>query len=108
MRCGNEICEITNSTQNFVRDKHSDFTTEMGKVTLEQQPQPVDNKKRKGVVLLNLLESKYSNVETSITEKIPDKSLYHGIVLDQHLKVRRHFKKAKLQEVRQSASFVLL
>ena len=36
LRCSNEICGITKSTQNFVRNKHSVFTKEMGKVTLER------------------------------------------------------------------------
>ena len=86
LRCSNEICGITKSTQNFVRDKHSVFTTEMGTVTLEQQQQPDDNKKRKPAVSPSLPESNYPNVETSTTEKIPDKSRDHGMVLDQAFK----------------------
>ena len=86
LRCSNEICGITKSTQNFVRDKHSIFTTEMGKVKFEQQQQPEDNKKRKPVVSTSLVELNYLNVETSISEKIPDKSRDHGMELDQAFK----------------------
>ena len=95
LRCSNEICGITKFTQNFVRDKHSVFTTEIGKVTLEQQQQPEDKKKRKRVVLPSLPESNYPNVETSITEKIPDKSSDHGMVLDQAFKSSSPLKKNK-------------
>ena len=95
LRCSNEICGITKFAQNFVRDKHSVFTTEMGKVTLEQQQQPEDKKKRKRVVLPSLPESNYPNVETSITEKIPDKSSDHGMVLDQAFKSSSPLKKNK-------------
>ena len=95
LRCCNEICGITKLTQNFVRDKHSVFTTEMGKVTLEQQQQSEDKKKRKRLVLPSSPESNYPNVETSITEKIPDKSPDHGMVLDQAFKSSAPLEKNK-------------
>ena len=39
LRCSNEICGITKSTQNFVRNKDSIFATEMDKITFEQRQQ---------------------------------------------------------------------
>ena len=95
LRCSNEICGITKSAQNFVRDKHSVFTTEMGKLKFEQQQQPEDNKKRKPVVSTSLAESNYPNVETSISEKIPDKSRDHGMELDQAFKSSAPVQKSK-------------
>ena len=86
LRCSNEICGITKCTQNFVRDMHSVFLTELDELTLEQQQEPEDNKKRKRVVLPSLLDSNTPNVETSITEKIPDKIRDRGMGLDQAFK----------------------
>ena len=86
LRCSNEICGITQSTQNFVRDKHSVFTTEVGTLTFEQQQQLEDNKKRNPVVLPSLPASNYPNVETLTTGKAPHKSHDHGMDLDHAFK----------------------
>ena len=86
LRCSNEICGITKSTQNHVRDKHSVFTTEMVTLTSERQQQPEGSKKQKAVVSPSLPDSNYPNVETSIIGKASDKSRDHGMDLDQAFK----------------------
>ena len=45
LRCSNNICRITKSTQAFVQNKDSVFQTSMNKVKLDQQHQSRDNKK---------------------------------------------------------------
>ena len=43
LRCSNEICEIIKSTQGYVRNKESVFSTEIDKLKSKQQQQPDDN-----------------------------------------------------------------
>ena len=61
MRCSNEICRITKSTQTFVQNKDSVFKTRMNKVTLDQQHQPKDNKR---MASASAPESKYADLGT--------------------------------------------
>ena len=62
LRCSNEICRITKSTQAYVQNKDSVFKTSMDKVTLDQQHQSKDNKKL--VVSPSALESRYADLDT--------------------------------------------
>ena len=96
-RCSNEICGIMKSTQNFVRDKHSVFTTEIGELTFEQQQQPEDNKRWERVVSPNFAELNYPSLETSITKNIPNKSRDHGIDLDQAFGTSASLHKSKTE-----------
>ena len=60
LRCSNNICRITKSTQNFVQNKDSVFKTNMNKVTLDQQQQSKNNKKR----MESTPESTYADIGT--------------------------------------------
>ena len=62
LRCSNNICRITKSTQNFVQNKDSVFKTNMNKVTLDQQQQYKDSKKR--MVFPSAPESTYADTGT--------------------------------------------
>ena len=81
LRCSNEICEITKSTQKFVQNKDSVFTTGMDKLTFEEEQQSKNHKKL--LVSSSVPESNYANVRTSKTEKVSDRSLDRGVDLDQ-------------------------
>ena len=84
LRCSNEISAITKSTQNYVQNKDSVFTTEMDEFTLEQRQRSGSNQK--------LQIGTSPNFETSRNEKISNtsndfskinKSLDRGIDLDE-------------------------
>ena len=81
LRCSNKICEITKSTQKFVQNKDSVFTTGMDKLTFEEQRKSKNHKKL--LVSSSVPESNYANVKTSKTEKVSDRSLDRGVDLDQ-------------------------
>ena len=81
LRCSDKICEITKSTQKFVRNKESVFTTGMDKLTFQEQQQPKNRKKR--LVSSSVPELNYANVRTLKTEKVSEKSLDRGVDLDQ-------------------------
>ena len=90
LRCSNEICRITKSTQSVMQNKDSVFKTEMGKVTFEQEQQYKENKKN--LVSLSMLESNYPDVNTSGNQNCvnrsndfikTDETRNHGIDLDQ-------------------------
>ena len=84
LRCSNEISAITKSTQNYVQNKDSVFTTEMDEFTLGQRQRSESNQK--------LQIGTSPNFETSRNEKISNtsndfskinKSLDRGIDLDE-------------------------
>ena len=101
LRCSNEICRITRSTQASVRDKDSVFKTSMNKVTLDQQHQSKDNK---GMVSPSAPESKYAdlgfrsrNEVSNPTSDISatDRSLDGRIDLDQAFESSAPLQKSK-------------
>ena len=94
LRCSNEISGITKCTQNFVRDKHSVFTTEMDKFTFAEQQKPEDYKKH--VVSPSLPELYYQDSGSSITEKVSDKSLDGPMNLDQAFERSAQFQKSNI------------
>ena len=59
LRCSNNICRITKSTQAFVQNKDSVFQISMNKVKLDQQHQSRDNKKL--IVSASAPESNYAD-----------------------------------------------
>ena len=99
LRCCNEICEITKSTQNFVRNKDSVFNTNTDKHTLEQQQ--LGNNKRY-MISPSVSEWDYPEAETSVNEYASypssnsiraDKSLDRTMDLDQAFKKSATLKK---------------
>ena len=62
LRCSNEICRITKSSQTFVQNKDSVFKTSMNNVTLDQQHLSKDNKKL--IVSPSVPESSYTDLDT--------------------------------------------
>ena len=62
LRCSNEICRITKSSQTFVQNKDSVFKTSMNKVTLDQQHLSKDNNKL--IVSPSVPESSYTDLDT--------------------------------------------
>ena len=68
LRCNNEICKITKSTQSFVRNKGSVFKIKTNKRKFEQRQYFGDNKKH--MVLPSLLESINSEMRISINKNI--------------------------------------
>ena len=81
-RCSNEICEITKSTQNFVRNKESVFQTEL---SFERRQQSGGNEKL--MVSPNALGSNYSDLETATNEKgTSNAENDHAMDLDQAFK----------------------
>ena len=71
LRCSNQICRITKSTQNFVRNKESVFTTEMDNISFKQGQQK-DNEKH--LDSARVPDSNYSGVETSRNENFSNQS----------------------------------
>ena len=96
LRCSNEISGITKCTQNFVRDKHSVFTTEIDKSTFEEQQEPKDLEKH--VVSPSLPELHYQDSGTSISGKISNKSLYGPMDLDQAFERSAQFQKSNIEK----------
>ena len=94
LRCSNEICEITKSTQSFVRDKESVFNTKMDNLSFEQRQQREGNENH--MVLPSVLESNYSETgtagakpETLTNQKVIsnfDERIYRAMDLDQAFK----------------------
>ena len=86
LRCSNEICGLTKSAQNFVRNKQSVFEIETDKLPFEQQQQPEGNEKHtvsRGEVGTS------AKSETSANKKgikKADEKLYLAMDLDQAFK----------------------
>ena len=98
LRCSNQICEITKCMQNFVQNKDSVFKTKMDKLPFEKRLQPEGNKKP--MVSPNVQELNYSEVgipttKSSNDSKDADKSLDHGVDLDQAFKKSTPVTKSK-------------
>ena len=117
LRCSNNICRITKSTQTFVQNRVSVFKTSMNKVRLDQQHQPKDNKKR--MVSSSASEPNYvdtadivtpSKIKTSRNEvsyprndiSTTDRSLGDRMDLDQAFE-----KSASLQESKAGKSAIV-
>ena len=98
LRCTNEICSITKSTQSFVQNKDNVFVTEMDAPFLEHEQQ--DNDKNQ-MISFTTQESNYTEMEPSVmlensrNEKVlnpiddisqTNESLDPGIDLDQVFK----------------------
>ena len=98
LRCTNEICSITKSTQSFVQNKDNVFVTEMDAPFLEHEQQ--DNDKNQ-IISFTTQESNYTEMEPSVmlensrNEKVlnpiddisqTNESLDPGIDLDQVFK----------------------
>ena len=98
LRCTNEICSITKSTQSFVQNKDNVFVTEMDAPFLEHEQQ--DNDKNQ-MISFTTQESNYTKMEPSVmlensrNEKVlnpiddisqTNESLDPGIDLDQVFK----------------------
>ena len=98
LRCSNEICSITKSTQSFVQNKDSVFVTEMDTAFLEHEQQhndknhmisfttPESNYPKMGpsVMLENSRNEKVLNPSDDISQT--NESLDHGVDLDQAFK----------------------
>ena len=84
LRCCNEICEITKSTQNYLRNKDSVFTTEMDMLTSEQRQQSKESEKSRVAASQNFELVRKETISNSISDlSRAVKSLDHGMDLDQ-------------------------
>ena len=114
LRCSNEICSITKSTQSFVQNKDSVFVTEMDEPLLAHEQQDDD---KNHMISLTTPESNYPDtglsvmLETSRNEKAlnlsddisqTNESLDHGVDLDQVFK-----RSSSLQEDNASKSKII-
>ena len=84
LRCSSEICGITKSTQKFLRNKDSVFTTKINKLTFEQWQQE-DNEKH--LDSRSLSGSSYPDMETSRNESFSIQS--NPIIKDDKIQNRR-------------------
>ena len=109
LRCSNEICEVTKSTQNFVRNKESVFNTKMDKLSFEQRQQSEGNEHH--MASPSALGSNYLDVGTTTKFEIStnekgisnaDERIYRAMDLDQAFE-----KSAPLQNINEAENKIV-
>ena len=109
LRCSDEICTITKSTQNFVKEKDSVFETNLNTVSMEQRQQTKYNKKH--ILSSNMQELNRTQVRTSTTRSErsniskPDKSVDYGVEIDQMMERSNLRYRSKTQNIKIVSKF---
>ena len=113
LRCSNEICRITKSSQTFVQNKDSVFKTSMNNVTLDQQHLSKDNKKL--IVSPSVPESSYTDLDTPSKVKTSRNEVSNPTVdistsdrrLDHRMDLDQAFERAPLQKSKGAKSKIV-